>query len=95
VELDPLTAAVARLRITVYIAHLMAQAGVIAAPLRLTGIPPAVTPRVAVGDALLLGEVSRTEYTRLHPHLADLPGAAFPRHDVSWPDAPLVHLGVR
>ncbi len=92
VELDPLTAAVARLRLTVYIAHLMAQAGVIAAPLRLADIPPTVTPRIAVGDALLLGKVSRTEYTRLHPHLADLPGAAFPLDDFRWPDGPVCVL---
>ena len=52
----------------------MAQAGLIPTPLRLAGIPAAVTPRVAVGDALLLGTgITRAEYGRLHPHLVDLP----------------------
>ncbi len=86
VELDPLTAAVARLRLTVYIGHLMAQARLIPQPLRLAAIPATVTPRVAVGDALLLGTgITRTEYGQLHPHLVDLPGAAFPLADFHWP----------
>lgn len=85
VELDPLTAAVARLRMTVYIGHLMAEAGLIGRPLRLAGIPATVTPRIAVGDALLLGTIPKAEYGRLHPHLVDLPGAAFPLADFTWP----------
>jgi hypothetical protein len=86
VDIDPLTAAIARLRMTVYIGHLMAQAGLIPQPLRLAGIPAAVTPRIAVGDALLLGTgITRAEYGRLHPHLVDLPGAAFPLADFDWP----------
>lgn len=85
VEIDPLTAAVGRLRMTVYLGHLMVQAGLISAPLRLHTIPAGVTPRIAVGDALLLGTVSRAEYARLHPHLAALPGAAFPLPDFTWP----------
>lgn len=89
VEIDPLTAAVARLRMTVYLGHLMARSGLIAGPLRLDTIPGWVTPRIAVGDSLLLGEVSRAEYARLHPALAVLPGAAFPLPDFTWPtDAP-------
>ncbi len=88
---DPLTAAVARLRLTVYIGHLMAQARLIPQPLRLAPIPATVTPRVAVGDALLLGTgITRTEYGQLHPHLVDLPGAAFPLADFHWPaDGPV------
>jgi hypothetical protein len=86
VDIDPLTAAVARLRMTVYIGHLMADAGVISGPLRLATIPASVTPRIAVGDALLLGTgITRTDYHTLHPQLADLPGAAFPFPDFSWP----------
>ena len=89
VDIDPLTAAVARLRMTVYIGHLMAQAGLVPQPLRLASIPAAVTPRIAVGDALLLGTgITRSEYGRLHPHLVDLPGAAFPRADFDWPTEP-------
>ncbi len=88
VELDPLTAAVGRLRMAVYIGHLMVRSGLIPAPLRLAAIPPSVTPRIAAGDALLLGVVSRAEYARLHPRLADLPGAAFPLPDFTWPDDP-------
>jgi hypothetical protein len=89
VDIDPLTAAVGRLRLTVYIGHLMTQAGLITGPLRLATIPATVTPRIAVGDALLLGTgITRTEYGRLHPHLVDLPGAAFPLADFAWPDQP-------
>jgi len=89
VELDPLTAAVARLRVTIYIGHLMAQARLIPQPLRLGGIPAAVTPRIAVGDALLLGTgMTRSAYRRLHPQLVDLPGAAFPLADFDWPPEP-------
>lgn len=89
VDIDPLSAAVARLRTTVYIGHLMAQSGLIPQPLRLAGIPASVTPRVAVGDALLLGTgITRAEYGRLHPHLVDLPGAAFPLADFDWPPEP-------
>ncbi|MGI5214833.1 hypothetical protein [Plantactinospora sp. CA-290183] len=39
VDIDPLTAAVARLRITVYLGHLLAEAGVLPRPLRLAAIP--------------------------------------------------------
>lgn len=85
VEIDPLTAAVGRLRMTVYLGHLMEQAGLIGGPLRLDTIPGWVTPRIAVGDSLLLGQVSRAEYARLHPDLAVLPGAGFPLPDFTWP----------
>jgi hypothetical protein len=71
---------------TIYIGHLKVRAGLIPGPLRLATIPPTITPRSAVGDALLLGVVGRAEYARLHPDLADLPGAAFPPPDFAWPD---------
>jgi hypothetical protein len=88
-DIDPLTAAVARLRMTVYIGHIMAQAGLIQQPLRLAGIPAWVTPRIAVGDAPLLGTgITRAEYGRLHPQLVDLPGAAQPLDDFDWPPEP-------
>jgi hypothetical protein len=94
VELDPLTAAVARLRLTVYIGQLMAGAALIPSPLRLAAIPATVTPRIAVGDALLLGTgITRVEYGRLHPHLVDLPGAAFPLPDFTWPADPKPDTG--
>jgi hypothetical protein len=85
VELDPLTAAVARLRTTVYLGHLAHQAGLIRGPLRLDRIPRHLVPRVAVGDSLLIGKIGKAEYDRLHPQLADLPGAAFPLPDFAWP----------
>jgi hypothetical protein len=89
VDIDPLSAAVARLRTTIYIGHLMAQSRLIPQPLRLAGIPASVTPRIAVGDALLLGTgITRAEYGRLHPHLVDLPGAVFPLADFDWPPEP-------
>lgn len=84
VDIDPLTAAVARLRMTVYLGRLLADAGLLPQPLRLTAIPTWVTPRIAVGDSLLIGKISRAEYGRLHPHLVDLPGAAFPLPDFTW-----------
>jgi hypothetical protein len=87
VDVDPLTAAVGRLRMTIYLGHLMVEAGLLPRPLRLATIPAWVTPRVAVGDSLLIGKVSRAEYARLHPLLADLPGAAFPLADFTWPDS--------
>ncbi|WP_173054884.1 hypothetical protein [Phytohabitans houttuyneae] len=88
VELDPLTAAVARLRSTIYIGHLLAAAGVLPAPLRLQAIPATVAPRIAVGDSLLLGRISRRQYEAVHPRLAALPGAAYPLDDFAWPPEP-------
>jgi hypothetical protein len=88
VEIDPLTAAVARLRMTVYIGHLMVGSRVLPGPLRLDGISHTIAPRIAVGDSLLIGQISRSEYTRVHPTLATLPGAAFPLDDFAWPPEP-------
>jgi hypothetical protein len=49
---------------------------------------PAWAPRVRVGDRLLPGLISRDEYARVHPHLADLHGAAFPHRAFAWPTHP-------
>ncbi|MFG1846728.1 DNA methyltransferase family protein [Micromonospora carbonacea] len=81
IEIDPLTAAVARLRCTVYAAHLAHQAGYATGPLRLDTIPRDLIPRVGVADSLLLGKVDRATYASTHPHLADLPGASFTGDD--------------
>lgn len=56
VELDPLTAAVARLRLTVVAGFLLAADGALPTPLRLHQIPAVVRPRIAVGNALLAGQ---------------------------------------
>lgn len=87
VELDPLTAAVARLRCTVYAAHLARRGGLAASQARLDRIPRALVPRVGVGDSLLLGEITEQEYRQLHPALADLPAASFTLGDWDWPAA--------
>jgi hypothetical protein len=76
VEINPLTAAVARFRTTVYIGQFLAASGVLPSPMRLDGIPHAITPRVVVGDSLLIGRISRSEYEQAPPVLAALPGAA-------------------
>ncbi len=89
VDIDPLVAAVARLRMTVYIGHLMVDAGLLPGSLRLASIPATVTPRIAVGDALLLNTgITRSQYAQVHPRLVDLPGAAFPLADFTWPTEP-------
>jgi hypothetical protein len=67
VELDPITAAVARLRVTVLLAHLLHTAGAIPGPLTLATIPPGIQPRIVVGDSLLAGKVTPQEYARLRP----------------------------
>lgn len=69
-EIDPLTAAVARLRMVVAIGHLLHQAGVLP-QLTLRTIPP-FRPVVGVGDSLLWGVATPEEYTKLHPKLADI-----------------------
>lgn len=80
VEIDPLTAAVARLRCTVYAAYLRT-----GRPVRLDRIPRALIPRVGVADSLLLGEIPHDQYAGLHPKLAALPGASFTGGDWDWP----------
>lgn len=73
VELDPLTTAVARLRMVVVIGDLMHRAGLIPR-LRLATIPTTVRPRVAVGDSLLAGKATWDEYAKLHPAHAAIYG---------------------
>lgn len=55
VELDPFTAAVARLRVLVTAAALFAGDGGLRGPLRLASIPHEWRPRIAVGNSLLAG----------------------------------------
>jgi hypothetical protein len=85
VELDPLTAAVARLRLTVAVAAKLNGGR----PVPLTRIPHTIRPRVVVGDSLMLGKVSRAEYAALRPvhyriHEDEVPlfgGARWPDDD--------------
>ncbi|MFE7077848.1 DNA methyltransferase [Streptomyces sp. NPDC057620] len=56
VELDPLTAAVARLRLTVTAGALLAGDNALPTPLRLHQIPADLRPQIAVGNALLAGQ---------------------------------------
>lgn len=70
-ERDPLTAAVARLRMVVYMGHLLHQAKVLPA-LKLRNLPRSIRPVVGVGDSLLWGVMDPQEYARLHPLLAEL-----------------------
>ncbi|MDB4873222.1 MAG: hypothetical protein JWL97_4226 [Gemmatimonadales bacterium] len=71
-EIDPLTAAVARLRFVVAIGELMHRSGLTAGPLRLDTIPHTVRPRIAVGDSLLANRISAQEYAKVHPRLAEI-----------------------
>jgi hypothetical protein len=75
-ERDPLTAAVARLRYVVAIGDLMHRAGLLEG-LRLDRIPP-FQPPIAVGDSLLAGVISKTEYAQLHPKLAAIVNLGHP-----------------
>lgn len=70
VELDPITAAVARLRVTVTLGHLLHTAGALPGPLHLATLPPDLLPRIVVGDSLLAGKVSRAQYAQLRPEQA-------------------------
>ncbi|WP_158676931.1 Eco57I restriction-modification methylase domain-containing protein [Wenjunlia vitaminophila] len=74
VELDPLTAAVARLRLTVTAAALLAADGALPAPLRLHDIPGWIRPRVAVGNALLAGQSDLNPPGTILDDTADYPG---------------------
>jgi len=74
VDIDPLTTAVARLRLTVSIGHLMAATQVVPAPLRLATIPAAVAPRIAVGTRCCWAPAS--------------PAPGTPRCTRSWPTCP-------
>ncbi|RBQ21548.1 hypothetical protein DP939_02230 [Spongiactinospora rosea] len=75
-EIDPLTAAVARLRVVVAIGELMHRSALIPA-LRLDGIPP-FQPRIVVGDSLLAGRISAAEYAKVHPELAEITNLGIP-----------------
>lgn len=91
VELDPLTAAVARLRITVAVAGHLVAAGALPGPLRLDRIPHSLRPRIVVGDSLLLGEMPWEEYRELYgPERGDLAAIYESETElfgsVRWPD---------
>ncbi len=68
VEIDPLTAAVARLRLTVAVASKLTGPETF----RLARIPQAMRPHVVVGDSLLLGVIPREEYRGVHPTLYEI-----------------------
>lgn len=70
VEIDPLTAAVARLRMLVTVAALLHQAGALPGPLRLDRIPHTIRPAILVGDSLLMGVLPWADYQQIHPRLA-------------------------
>lgn len=74
VELHPLTAAVARLRLTVLAGAMLHNAGRIAAPLRLANIPHTIRPRIAVGNALLAGLGDPNPPGTILDDTADYPG---------------------
>lgn len=83
-EIDPLTAAVARLRFVVAIGELMHRSGLLPT-LRLDAIPP-FQPRIAVGDSLLAGKVTTAEYAQIHPKLAEIQNLGIA--ELSLPDEP-------
>lgn len=70
-ERDPLTAAVARLRMVVTLGERLHQAGHLPT-LTLRTIPASVRPVVGVGDSLLWGVIEPEKYTKLHPLLAEI-----------------------
>lgn len=74
VDLDPLTAAVARLRLTVTAGVLLAADGALPTPLRLHQIPHNLRPRVAVGNALLAGPQDPCPPGTILDDTADYPG---------------------
>lgn len=88
VELDPVTAAVARLRVTVTVAHLLHTAGALPGPLRLATLPPGMVPRIVVGDSLLAGKVSQAEYARLRPEQARIVNLGTGKPAVELPAQP-------
>lgn len=67
VELDPITCAVAQLRVTVTIAHLLHSSGTARQLMRLDAIPHSLRPRIVVGDALLAGKVTAAKYAEARP----------------------------
>ena len=77
-ERDPLTAAVAILRSVVAVGDLLRRSGLLGGPLRLDRIPHNVRPRIVVGDSLLAGVVSASEYAKVHPDLAAIVNLGIP-----------------
>lgn len=91
VELDPLTAAVARLRVTVAVADRLARAKGARRGPRLDEIPQTIRPGIIVGDALLLGNMPWEEYRRLYgPARGDIAAIYDSETHIfgacSWPD---------
>jgi len=87
-ELDPLTAAVARLRVTAVLGDLMHRSGLI--PKRRLDCVPPLRPRIVVGDSLLAGTATAEEYARLRPAQAAIvnlgtPAAAAPAQTELFP----------
>jgi hypothetical protein len=76
-ELDPLTAAVARLRFVVATGDLLHRSGLITV-LRLDSIPHTVRPVIAVGNSLLAGVVDVDTYARIHPHISTIANLGVP-----------------
>lgn len=74
VELDPLTAAVARLRLTITAGALLAGDGALPTPLRLRQIPADLRPRIAVGNSLLAGQDDPQPPGTILDDTADYPG---------------------
>ncbi|GAA2107624.1 hypothetical protein GCM10009802_02860 [Streptomyces synnematoformans] len=82
-ELDPLTAAVARLRMTVYLGELLRRGGALPGPLTIARIPRGLVPRIVVGDSLLARKVSASEYAQLRPEQAAIVNLGMPDEPVS------------
>lgn len=86
-EMDPLSAAVARLRLVAVLGDLACQSGVIASR-RLDAIPR-FTPQIAVGDTFLAGDVTADEYAARRPELAAIQNLGTP--NIEW-EAPWMRL---
>ncbi|GAA0853301.1 hypothetical protein ACFQVD_26765 [Streptosporangium amethystogenes subsp. fukuiense] len=78
-EIDPLTAAVARLRVVVAVGDLMHRSELLPT-LRLDTIPP-FRPRIVVGDSLLAGVATEQVYGQVHPALADIQNLGVPAEE--------------
>lgn len=79
-EIDPLSAAVARLRLVAVLGDLACTSGLIASR-RLDAIPRFV-PQVAVGDTFLAGIVTSDEYALQRPDLAAIQNLGVP--SIEW-----------
>lgn len=86
-EMDPLSAAVARLRTVAVLADLAYSSGLTNSR-RLDAVPR-FTPQVAVGDTFLAGAVSADEYARSRPELALIQNLGVP--NIAW-EAPWIPL---